>query len=375
MKDIRTLHRNAMDKADLAILSKRKGDKEASIKYLHEAFLLEKEAALMLSNNIEQEPNRSILLKSAASLALESGEALEAEKLVCLALTGVPPENVAEDLRDLLEQIHFQRHLNLRGINLHENEVQMSLAGKGVGYGMAPTEIFTDRVIKTETLLFRTAERKQNKPYRDRGRRDKSIQDSVELYLSVPRAASFAVTFRVGQGGQLNLFDSSFEEQIIDELIDCLQLYVAGNNEDLKKRIPEESYYNNFIGLAGSIAPDGDEVNLVGFTSQRKGKTREVAIPVLKEKSRKVRAPVSVPHKEQENPIETIEIVGILKYADSRTEKDKIQIIDAGMKQHTLTVPTGMMSDIVKPLWDSKVEAVATKKGRMLILQDIREHK
>jgi len=116
----------------------------------------------------------------------------EAEKLVCTALSGNPPDDIADELRDLLEQIYFERHLALRGIELQPDEIQMSIAGKEVGYGIASTEAFLQRVENTENLLYRTAERKHKRPYRDRGRRDKSLTESLQLYITVPRGLTLA---------------------------------------------------------------------------------------------------------------------------------------------------------------------------------------
>jgi hypothetical protein len=45
--------------------------------------------------------------KVAASLALECGALREAERLIAVALSGNPPEEIAEELRDLLEQVYF----------------------------------------------------------------------------------------------------------------------------------------------------------------------------------------------------------------------------------------------------------------------------
>ena len=176
MNEVKALHRNAMEWADLAIAARLKGDPARALAFFREAFDLEAKAAASVASNPEAEPTRSVLLRSAASLALDCNLVLEAEKLICIALTGDPPPEIAEELRDLLEQVHFARHFELRGITLHDDEVQMSMAGKAIGYGITPTEAFIRRVEKTETLLYRTAERKQNKPYRDRGRRERSCK-------------------------------------------------------------------------------------------------------------------------------------------------------------------------------------------------------
>ncbi len=54
------------------------------------------------------------------------------------------------------------------------------------------------------------------------------------------------------------------------------------------------------------------------------------------------------------------------------TGKDEIRLVDERGKAHVIEVPPGMMSDIVKPLWDEQVIVTGTKKGRKIILLDIR---
>lgn len=373
--DLKTQHSLAMDQADLAMFAKRKGDKEGFLLFSKKAFELESQAALSLLNHFENEPTRSVLFRSAASLAVDCEEMEAAEKLICSALMGRPPLEIAEELRDLLEQVHFKRHLALRGVRLNTNEIQMSIAGEGVGFGIAPTDVFMDKIEKTETLLYRTAERKKNRPFRDGGRRNKNLQDSVELFMTVPRAASFAVTFRVGNNDQLNLLGDTFEEEVIDELLGCLNLFVSGKEEELKKRIPEPDYYKNFVSLADAISPDGDGVNLVGFTSQRGDKLIEVAMKNENKISKPPKVRVFEEVREAISLEDPLEIIGILRYADSVSQKDKIQIIDEVKTKHTLIVPAGMMSDIVKPLWDSKVIATATLKGKTKTLITIKPYK
>ena len=127
--------------------------------------------------------------------------------------------------------------------------MQMAIAGKSVGLGIAPADVFLARVRSTEILIYRTAERKQNKPYRDAGRREVQLAHSMEMYVSVPREASFAVTFRIGDAVQSSLPELSPSTEVINEVLDCLQLYTQGNDEQLKARIKEEAYYVNFVNL------------------------------------------------------------------------------------------------------------------------------
>ena len=133
-------HREAMRLA-------RKGDQEKGLgnlivaKQLYlDALFLERQAAMTFLEETENEPTRSVIFRSAASLAYLAQEYREAEKLIAVALAGNTPPLILEQLRDLLESVNFERHLQLRGIVLSPNEFQMSIAGNGIGLGIAPSK-------------------------------------------------------------------------------------------------------------------------------------------------------------------------------------------------------------------------------------------
>jgi len=65
-------------------------------------------------------------------------------------------------------------------------------------------------------------------------------------------------------------------------------------------------------------------------------------------------------------------ITGRLKYADGIiAEKQKIKLIDDEGIPHNIIVPEGMMSDIVKPLWDERVKVTGFYHYRAIALEDI----
>jgi hypothetical protein len=93
-----------LDEADAA---RRNGNVQLARERLRQAFDLERQAADLVAGDLSQEPTRSVLHRSAASLALECGVLREAERLIAVALSGDPPDEIAEELRDLLEQVYF----------------------------------------------------------------------------------------------------------------------------------------------------------------------------------------------------------------------------------------------------------------------------
>ena len=103
---VRELHQSAMEHTDLAIAAQRRGNEEEALNLYSAAFNFERQAAQALSSKFDAEPTRSILHRSAATLALDCGQYRDAEILICEALRGMPPEGIAEELRDLLEQVY-----------------------------------------------------------------------------------------------------------------------------------------------------------------------------------------------------------------------------------------------------------------------------
>jgi hypothetical protein len=345
-----------MEFVDRSLLARAAGESAQATELLRQAYEAERQAALSVESSAE--PTRSVLLRSAASLALEIGDTRAAEQLIATGLAGESPAEIADELRDLLEQAYFQRHLALRGIQLLPGEFQVSLAGQAVGFGMADSDQFVDRVRTLETVIYRTAERKQGREFRERGRRREALQQQLRLFLSTPRAASFAVTFRLG-GGQLPLPGLNFAQEVVDEVLDCFDLFARDQTDPLRQRITDEAYFNNFVGLAKRVVPDGEEIRTVGLTALHDGRERRV---LMYSTPRMMR---TVAHRRRgADSEEPVVVRGFLKMSDSRRERrGRIVLVDADGQQHRVMVPPGMMRDIVRPLYEDEV-VVSGKRRR-----------
>ncbi len=105
MDTIRQIHNEAMDLAQLAQIASRKGDLEQTDILFRQAFDKEREAAMTAFNNHHPQPGLSILLQSAAYLAVSCHQMREAEKLIGLALSGEAPEEIRQDLKQLLSTL------------------------------------------------------------------------------------------------------------------------------------------------------------------------------------------------------------------------------------------------------------------------------
>lgn len=193
-----------------------------------------------------------------------------------------------------------------------------------------------------------------------------------DTYLSIPRAASFAVSIQLTEPAQLD-FTVSTPKAVIEEVMTCCELYNAGNIDQLKSRMPEP-YLNNFVGLARRLEPDGTNVTFVGFTAKDKDGYRTVSftkrVPIV------LTPPTESKPAEKSAELEDGDVVsvrGILKAADSRgVRKSVIHVLESGTElDRAFTVPKGMMTDIVRPLYEEEVIAEGTVKGKSVILNTI----
>ncbi|HEY3363918.1 MAG TPA: hypothetical protein VGK74_02545 [Symbiobacteriaceae bacterium] len=103
LSEFQTLHSEAMDLAELAMLERSEGNHPRARTLNAEAFAKERQAAELIQDRTDLEPTRSVLLRSAASLALECGEAATARQLIERGLSGNPPMEIADELRVLLK--------------------------------------------------------------------------------------------------------------------------------------------------------------------------------------------------------------------------------------------------------------------------------
>jgi len=92
------LHHTAMSYCDSAAEATREAEE-----YRRVAYQIERRAAELLAPTTA-EPSRSILHRSAASLAMECGEYQAAVKIATKGLEGAPPPPIAAELRDVLDR-------------------------------------------------------------------------------------------------------------------------------------------------------------------------------------------------------------------------------------------------------------------------------
>ncbi len=378
MQSIEELHSNAMNIAEEAFIAQRNGDSEKAQDLFRKALDIEQQAAEQLPLSLKSEPTRSILFRSAASLAYNTNEYELADRLIARGLSGYPPEDIKNELKNLYEDLNFLRHLKSRGLILDKNQWLLTIAGDAVKYGGTAADCLMTRVDCVSTLFYRTVERMLKRPYRVAGGVDKDIKRRYGLFINTFSTASFAVSFQVGTPDpQISL--PGFEEEqsvepdsVVDEIMNCFEIFENDETKALKDRIVDEDYFENFVGLAKEIAPDGKNINLVGFTSVRDGVDRPVA---LRKNRKQIRKDLHEVHPPDQDSIKApFTYSGILMHANTplRGKFGTVKLIEKETTEKIdIKVSVSIMKDVVQPYYEENVTIQGYKKDGKNYLEEI----
>jgi hypothetical protein len=105
MGELSTHHNAAMEHAASAFIARQAGDDAAALEHSRQAFEAERAAAMLVLHLPDNEPTRSVLLRSAACLAFDAGNKQEALRMVALAMVGNPPQEIVAELTDVVDSI------------------------------------------------------------------------------------------------------------------------------------------------------------------------------------------------------------------------------------------------------------------------------
>lgn len=150
---------------------------------------------------------------------------------------------------------------------------------------------------------------------------------------------------------------------MVDDFLECIDDFNAGDSDSLKERIESDAYFNHFKAMAKTLAPDGRKINNVGFTSIRGDSRREASLS----------HPPQAMIDGQSDDSQMEQIVGEIHKADE-TQKGlpTFGVQDGSGRVHIVSVPAGLLDDIVKPYWGERVRVTAIRKSkRKLELLDV----
>ena len=365
-KLIISVHEQAMDWADKAQSARRDRDEDAYTKYMKKAFELEKQAALMIQSK-ESEPTRSVLHRSAASLAYKCKMYREAERLVSRALAGNPPREIMGELRRLNRKVLLELRLEDQQVSVSDQEFTMNLDGNQIIEGFAPVDLITHRITKLKKIFWNTIRQTNGMAF---GSSAQLKNQKYTLWISAWEPSSIDVVLRLGVSGQMSLSNMGGFDSIFHRVITNFELLNHGDYGPLQNQIADNEYYCNFVALAKEIAPDGDDVVAVNLGALVEGQQREVDFRRQQQHLGDVPLPTLL---KSDNGMhardETITVRGKLQYADSMDEHKIVKLRDFDSKTTwKIVVPDAYMKDVVQPHYDEDVEIVGKRMARKNIL-------
>ena len=324
----------------------------------------------------ESEPTRSVLHRSAASLAFRCGEYREAERLIARALLGNPPEEIADELRRLNNKINFHLRLQFNEMRIGINEFSIKLRGDEISESLTPEQLFTSRITNFRKMLLNTIGHQNGHDFASSAKL--KSRKKYTLFLSPFTHGSFHIVFKLGLTKQQSLPELGSFDGIFNTILNNFNLLNSGQYKELQECFREPAYYHNFVVLAKEIAPDGSRVAAVDLGARVEGEQRQVLLERSRDDLSAALMPVNAePANELRRTEDIRTVTGTLQYADAM-EANEVKLQDTNSKKTwAITVPAGMMRNIVRPYFDERVQITGVRMAKerpldILYLLDIK---
>lgn len=332
MSSVRELHEKAMHFAHLALIAREQGDVVRAQDFARQGYDYELQAVQLVPDDSSSEPTRSILYNSVASLAYQCQELKESQRLILKGLNGNPTPRMRRKLEALYERVRFEMQLQSHHLVIDENVLSIALLGDAIGPGTIPYKEFSRRTDSVFTLLERGIERKSGGKYRKGG-------PSANMYKIYRPLLSFqegsfiiSIHFEYEESKQLLMLNTS---EVIDDIVKGIEYINNSDEESLIQLIPEEAYRRSFIGLVKEMAPDGEQIDFVGFSS----KNTFVNLTRLRQD---IPLPLKTDYEQKETHYyENITVEGELDLLTSRG-KEIIGLTTDNGHHHEVVVPEGI---------------------------------
>ncbi|WP_462221696.1 hypothetical protein, partial [Ferruginibacter sp.] len=153
MNDIKQLHRQAIELAKKANEALQYKSIDEYINYAQQALELERKAAFELIGDFDAEPTRSVLFRSAATIANNLGKYEEAKQLIYLGLSGTPYLELKEELEILLEKADAAILAKLPKAEAIENAYMEFLKTKAINLKIEPKENKYSKAIVVDYII------------------------------------------------------------------------------------------------------------------------------------------------------------------------------------------------------------------------------
>lgn len=355
-----------MEYADESFVARLEKDRERYLHFTRLALEKEAEAAdLMVDEDIE--PTRSVLHRSAATLAWRCQEYGRAKRLAYRALAGNPPSDIEWELNDLLSTVRLEE----AGIRLGKGQLQFSLQGGEIGYGKAAISELTSRMPSIGSMLQITAK----SYYRQLNNVAEGVAHNfsdIPIFVDGFAPGSFIVSLRLGIPVQRELPGLERFENIVEPFLEHLNLIGKGEFYELQNKLDDPNAYLGFVKAARKLAPDGNRVDSVKFQASVHDQLKIVSFNVTQRSLADV--PLLEPSAEQETlsayrvTDSDIQKEGVLKVANALVKTECVLVTDDNTKWY-VEGPEDVLDDIVRAHFKRRVaisgKQLKKKKNRV----------
>jgi len=369
-----------MQLVDQLLEAKLAGDRPRADALATQAFANELAATELAFEKRVSVQTRMVLLRSAANLAREAKSWDTGLDLATKALADVDLRSHRVELFRILDTLRTYEHLQVSGVELADRDLQLSVAGPEAAPGFARAEEVTERVDRVRRFMLRAAMRRQGLPFDAPISRSPRFQQALTPYLSVGRAASYAITLRFGvfEQTEMDLADAKSAPRVsvrdaLDDLMEAARAYSDAGPAGLQRLIKDEEYARNAAALMRQLSPDEYRVATVGLTIQRGAATEAIALPPRHAVAPPV--PVWLPEslRGQALPPKEFTLVGrLLEGSAKKAAKAWATIVTDDDEEITVRYDEATFGDVIGAYWKRRVSAVLVRKGaRGAYLKDI----
>ena len=169
---------------------------------------------------------------------------------------------------------------------------------------------------------------------------------------------------------ELEIIEEVDGKAVIKEVIECLRILESAHPEQLQERITDKTYFDDFVGFAKQIAPDGKDIKTVSFRSA----VEDNRALILRKKRSDIKEgllPITKGEREESEPFS---LSGYLMRA-STPIRGKFGTVGLDSRELgeriTIKVPIGYMKTAVQPHYEEMVVISGYQKDNKYYLEDI----
>lgn len=339
-----------MEHADKADVARLFGEKDKSMRLMALAFEKEVAAANLMESAKDVEPTRSVLYRSAATLAWQCKMYEDAKRLIYQAKAGYPPPYIEEELDDLLGKVK----LAMSEHYLSEKLLRLTLDGSAIAFGRALAGTLHDRIVGVEKMLQATADA------------------PVQLFYDSVGTGSFFVDLALSSKTEPTLPGFDNFEIFVAPLIKHLDQLNCGKTSLLEQGLSDPKRYRDFVGAAKQLAPDGKAISSVSLQAQIEGGVQAITFERSKDELNNIPLPVIPKESSEIVPTDQLEtIVGILQRADGR-QSSSCELRSETGGTWTIDVHEDIVHEVLGRYWKKRVKIVGTRMKKERALKRLR---